>query len=160
MEEAMGYRTLMETYGLTQEETAKAVNKSRPAVANALRLLHLPQEVAEMVAAGRLSAGHARAVLAFEDEEGQCRAARAAVEGDLPVRTLEKMAKAAKTAKKEGAARPLFPENAFYTEVELALSEQLGRRVKVAAKGEKGSLQIEFYGEDDLRDLANRLAPR
>lgn len=160
MEEAMGYRTLMETYGLTQEETAKAVNKSRPAVANALRLLHLPQEVAEMVAAGRLSAGHARAILAFEDEEGQCRAARAAVEGDLPVRTLEKMAKAAKTAKKEGAARPLFPENAFYTEVELALSEQLGRRVKVAAKGEKGSLQIEFYGEDDLRDLANRLAPR
>ena len=101
MEEAMGYRTLMETYGLTQEETARAVNKSRPAVANALRLLPLPEEVAEMVAAGRLSAGHARAVLAFEDEEGQCRAARAAVEGDLPVRALEKMAKAAKTEKKE-----------------------------------------------------------
>lgn len=160
MEEAMGYQTLMETYGLTQEETARAVNKSRPAVANALRLLHLPQEVAEMVAAGRLTAGHARAVLAFEDEEEQRRVARAAVEGDLPVRALEKMAKASKSGKKERAAPTAFPEDAFYTEVELALAEQMNRRVKVAAKGENGTLQIEFYGREDLQELANRLAPR
>ena len=73
MEEAMGYQTLMETYGLTQEEAAKAVGKSRPAIANALRLLHLPQEVAGLVAAGRLTAGHARAILAFEGEEEQRR---------------------------------------------------------------------------------------
>ena len=160
MEEAMGYQTLMETYGLTQEEAAKAVGKSRPAVANALRLLHLPQEVAGLVAAGRLTAGHARAILAFEGEEEQRRVARAAVEGELPVRALEKMAKTAKKEKKEAASPAAFPKDAFYAEVELALSEQTGRRVKVAEKGDKGVLQIEFYGREDLQELANRLAPR
>ena len=160
MEEAMGYQTLMETYGLTQEEAAKAVGKSRPAVANALRLLHLPQEVAGLVAAGRLTAGHARAILAFEGEEEQRRGARAAVEGELPVRALEKRAKTAKKEKKEAASPAAFPKDAFYAEVELALSEQTGRRVKVAEKGDKGVLQIEFYGREDLQELANRLAPR
>ncbi len=160
MEEAMGYRTLMESYGLTQEETAKAVNKSRPAVANALRLLHLPDEVASLVASGQLSAGHARAVLAFEDEEEQRRVAQAAIKDDLPVRTLEKMAKAAKKEKKAEAAPAAFPEDAFFTEVELALAEHMNRRVKVIQKGDKGLLQIEFYGREDLRELANRLSPR
>ena len=91
MEEAMGYRTLMETYGLTQEETAKSVNKSRPAVANALRLLHLPDTIAQMVAGGELSAGHARALLAFATEEEQLDAAAAAVDKSLSVRDLERI---------------------------------------------------------------------
>ena len=160
VEEALGYQSLIEEYGLTQEETAARVGKSRPAVANALRLLHLPQEVAGLVAAGRLTAGHARAILAFEGEEEQRRVARAAVEGELPVRALEKMAKTAKKEKKEAASPAAFPKDAFYAEVELALSEQTGRRVKVAEKGDKGVLQIEFYGREDLQELANRLAPR
>ena len=94
MEEALGYQTLMESYGLTQEDTARVVNKSRPAVANALRLLRLPAMVSTMVSDGRLSAGHARAILSFDTEEEQLAMAQAALEGGLSVRDLEKRAKA------------------------------------------------------------------
>ena len=158
MEEAMGYRTLMENYGLTQEETARAVNKSRPAVANALRLLHLPEPVAQLVSSGALSAGHARAILAFETPEAQETAAQAAVKGGLSVRNLEKMAKASRREKKDGGeGTRTFSRDSFYDEVELSLSEHTGRRVKVLDKGNKGILQLEFYDQEDLRQLANRL---
>ena len=156
MEEAIGYRTLMESYGMTQEQTAQVVNKSRPAVANALRLLQLPQEVADLVAAGRLSAGHARTVLAFDSVEAQIAAADAAVNKGLSVRELEKMAKAAKKAPrnpKEPARR-----DSFYDEVELALKESLGRQVKVTVAPKGGTLQLEFFDAEDLRALANKLA--
>lgn len=161
MEEAMGYRTLMESYGLTQEETAQAVNKSRPAVANALRLLHLPDSIAQMVASGELSAGHARAVLSFETEEEQLDAAAAAVDKSLSVRDLERMAKSARSPKKENASdvRTAFSRLPFYEEVELALTEHMGRRVKVVPGTKSGTLQIEFFGQEDLQDLANRLVP-
>ena len=156
MEEAIGYRTLMESYGMTQEQTAQAVNKSRPAVANALRLLQLPAEVTDLVAAGRLSAGHARTVLAFEGTEAQIDAANAAVQKGLSVRELEKMAKATKKAPrtpKDPARR-----DSFYDEVELALKESLGRQVKVTAGPKGGLLQVEFFDDEDLRALANKLA--
>ena len=161
MEEANGYRTLMETYSLTQEETARVVNKSRPAVANALRLLNLPTSVAGLVESGKLSAGHARTVLAFESAEEQAAAAEAAVTKGSSVRDLEKMAKAAKKAKKETAEKPItaFAKNSFYSEVELALAEVLGRRVTVVESKKGGVLQLEFYDEDDLKALANRLSP-
>lgn len=161
MEEALGFQTLMENYGLTQEETAQAVNKSRPAVANALRLLHLPRPVAELVSEGRLSAGHARAVLAFPGEEEQVAAAQAAIQGSLSVRELEKRARNAKTVKdpKANANESGFSRNSFYDEVELSLTEHLGRRVKVSEGKKGGTLQIEFYSQDDLRMLANDLAP-
>lgn len=161
LEEALGYQTLMDTYGLTQEETARVVNKSRPAVANALRLLHLPKAVGEMVGDGRLSAGHARAILAFTSEEDQLAAAQAAQEQGLSVRELERRAKAARAPRpvsRETTAHA-FVRDSFYEEVELALTEQLGRRVKVNAGGSKGTLQLEFYSQEDLRELANRLAP-
>lgn len=156
MEEAIGYQTLMETYGMTQEQTAQVVNKSRPAVANALRLLQLPQAVADMVAAGALSAGHARAVLAFEDEDARVAAAEAAVAKGLSVRELERMAK---TAKREPKA-PKAPvhHDSFYDEVALALRESLGRQVKVTVGAKGGTLQIEFFDADDLRALANKLS--
>lgn len=159
MEEALGFRTLMETYGLTQEETARAVNKSRPAVANALRLLHLPEPVARLVEAGELSAGHARAILAFDTPEAQQTAAQAAVKSGLSVRALEKMARASCKEKKEGAGETArgFSRDSFYDEVELSLSEHTGRRVKVLEKGKKGVLQLEFYDQEDLRRLANLL---
>lgn len=154
MEEALGYRTLMESYGLTQEETAKAVNKSRPAVANALRLLSLPSSIATLVQKGELSAGHARTLLSFETKEQQEQAAKDVVEKGLSVRALEKMAKAAQTprSQKEYARR-----ESFFDEVELALTEHLGRKVKVSVKEKAGVLQIEFYGKDDLQQLANLL---
>ncbi len=158
MEEAIGYRTLMDSYGMTQEEAAQAVNKSRPAVANALRLLNLPDELAAMVHNGTLSAGHARTLLSFESKEEQLAAAKAAVEQDLSVRALEKMAKAART--KPSGERKISPRDSFYSEAELLLSEKLGRRVRVLAKGEGGTLQLEFYGKDDLTEIANRLVPQ
>ena len=156
MEEAIGYRTLMENYGMTQDQTAQVVNKSRPAVSNALRLLQLPEAVTELVAAGKLSAGHARTVLAFEGEEAQIAVAKQAVDKGLSVRELEKMAKAAKRTPKAPAA----PKNRdrFYDEVELALRESLGRVVKVVNSSKGGVLQIEFFDNEDLRALANKLA--
>ena len=156
MEEAIGYRTLMETYGMTQEQTAQVVNKSRPAVANALRLLQLPEEVADLVAGGKLAAGHARTVLAFEGEEAQIAAANAAVEKGLSVRELEKMAKAAKAKPRQ----PKEPKkhDSFYDEVAIALKETLGRQVKVNVGGKGGTLQVEFFDAEDLRYLAKKLA--
>ncbi len=158
MEEALGYRTLMESYGLTQEETARAVNKSRPAVANALRLLHLPDAVAEQVAAGRLSAGHARAVLSFSTEAEQLAAAETAVSKGLSVRELERMAKSSHEAR-PATTRQAFARDSLFDEVELSLSEHLGRRVKVIENRKGGVLQIEFYDREDLQSLANGLSP-
>lgn len=156
MEEAVGYRTLMENYGLTQEQTAQVVNKSRPAVANALRLLQLPEAVTELVASGKLAAGHARTVLMFEGEEAQLAAATAAVDKGLSVRELEKMAKAAKAKPRQ----PKEPKkhDSFYDEVALSLKEALGRQVKVAVGGKGGTLQVEFFDAEDLRYLAKKLA--
>ena len=165
MEEANGYRTLMETYSMTQEETARVVNKSRPAVANALRLLNLPTGVSGLVESGRLSAGHARTVLAFETPEEQTAAAEEAVAKGLSVRELERMAKAAKRAREKAENgekdTPVvaFAKNSFYSEVELALTEHLSRRVKVVEGKSGGLLQVEFYDDDDLKMLANRLSP-
>ncbi len=156
MEEALGYQTLMETYGMTQEQAAQVVNKSRPAVANALRLLQLPQAVADLVATGALSAGHARTVLAFEDEDARVAAAEAAVAKGLSVRELERMAKAAKREPK--APKASAQHDSFYDEVALALRESLGRQVKVAVGAKGGILQIEFFDADDLRALANKLS--
>ncbi len=157
MEEALGYKTLMENYGLTQEETAKVVNKSRPAVANALRLLNLPQEVAEMVAAGEISAGHARALLSLPTEQ-QVDTAREIIKKGLSVREIEKRAKQANNPKKV-KDKKVNIRNSFYDEVELALTEHLGRRVKVVETGKGGTLQIEFFSQDDLRMLANEIVP-
>lgn len=157
MEEAVGYQTLMNTYGLTQEETARVVNKSRPAVANALRLLSLPASVTELVAAGKLSAGHARTVLAFPSAQQEEVAKQAALTG-LSVRQLEKMAKAATKLPKAPTAA-VATRDSFYSEVELALAQSLGRRVTVTAQGKGGKLTVEFYDNDDLKALANALAP-
>lgn len=158
MEEAIGYRTLMENYGMTQEQAAQVVNKSRPAVANALRLLQLPEAVTDMVSQGKLSAGHARTVLAFEGEEAQIAAANQAVDKGLSVRELEKMAKSAKR-KPTQPAKPKARDS-FYDEVELALRENLGRQVKVSVTPKGGVLQVEFFDPEDLRALANKLADK
>lgn len=157
MEEALGYRTLMDQYGMTQEDAARAVGKSRPAVANALRLLNLPTEIADLVSSGQLSAGHARAILSFDTLSAQTEAAQAAIKQDLSVRALEKMAKSSRSSRPERTVRR---RDSLFDEVELILAEQLGRKVRVVDKGENGVLQLEFYSKDDLKALANTLVPQ
>lgn len=153
LEEAMGYRSLMETYSMTQDGVAKTVGKSRPAVANALRLLSLPEELQKKVSEGKLSAGHARALLAFPDGESMKKAAQAAENG-ASVRELEKMAQRA-SAKPKAKAANRRPH--YYEEAELALKEHLGRKVSVGGTKKRGTLQIEFYGEEDLASLVEKL---
>ena len=155
MEEAMGYQSLMEQYRLTQEQVAETVGKSRPAIANALRLLQLPEEIRELLELGKITAGHARALLSFPDEESRMQGAKLAAEQGITVRELEKMAQKAGQPKKE---KPRSSQRStYFDEVELSLHEYLGRRVKVAGSRKKGTLQIEFYGEEDLQALLNSL---
>ena len=159
VEEARGYHTLIEQYGLTQDGVAKTVGKSRPAVTNALRLLQLPEDILALVEEGKLSAGHARTLLAFEDEEAMRAAVERVIKEGLSVRALEKLARQANAqAKEEEKTPPVRRANRFYDEVALSLNEHLGRKVRVAAKSkDKGVLEIEFYSEEDLAELARLL---
>ncbi len=149
LEEAEGYGVLIETYGMTQEEAAKTVGKSRPAVANALRLLSLPESVKTLLREGKLSTGHARALLTIEDASQIEKAALLITEKGLSVRAAERLAREKKRRKK-----PENPHrNILFSEAELALREQLGRKVSINGTRKKGTLQIEFYGEEDLKEL-------
>ena len=162
LEEAGGYQALIEEYGFTQEDVARTVGRSRPAVANALRLLALPEDLRELVSEGVLSAGHARTLLAFPDEESMRRAAKLAVEQELSVRQLEKLAQGAKEQLEEQEEKREPPKRRipYFDEVELALNEHIGRRVAVKGNKKKGTLQIEFYGEDDLAELLKLFGDR
>ncbi len=153
LEEALGYQSLMETYGFTQEEVSKSVGKSRPAVTNALRLLKLPEEIRQMVDDGELSAGHARALLGFPEEEKMLEAAREAVKKGLSVREVEAMARKAARPVPEKSQPERTHRIPYFSEVELALHEHLSRKVTVQGNRKKGVLQIEFYGEEDLAEL-------
>lgn len=162
IEEAKGYQTLIETYNMTQEQAAKAVGKSRPVVANALRILRLPQEVQDLVKDAKLSAGHARALSALEDEEIISSLAKEIVEKGLSVRQTEQLVKAYSKPKPEKKPRAEKSKPVFYSEVEMALTENLGRRVTVskAKSGKGGTLQLEFYSDEELRAFANKLGER
>ena len=155
IEEAQGYRTLMETHGLTQEEVATAVGKSRPVVANALRILKLPEYVQALVSEGKLSAGHARALAALEDPDVICSFAEEIVERGLSVRETEKLCKPQSEKKKKSAVKVTKPH--YYTEVEMAMTENLGRKVTVSKSksGKGGVLTIEFYSDEELTSFAN-----
>jgi len=160
IEEAQGYQTLMEHYHFTQEEVSRSVGKSRPAITNAMRLLRLPEEIIHMVSGGKLSAGHARTLLAFESEDDLLQAAQLAVKQGLSVRELEKLAKKANAVLHGGdeRAKRVKKRPVFIEEVELSLNEHLGRKVKIQEKGkEKGVLTIEFYSQEDLQNLARLL---
>ncbi len=155
VEEAKGYKALMDLHGFTQEQVSSGVGKSRSAVANSLRLLNLPPEVLEMLSAGKLSQGHARTLLSLESEEQMLKASQMIIDNDLSVRATEKLVKQLKALPKEEKPKPVLPN--FYKEVELALNENLGRKVSVSKKGEGGVLTVEFYSEEDLQELANKL---
>lgn len=156
VEEALGYKALIDEHGFSQEEVAKSVGKSRPAVANALRLLKLPDNIMEYLKDGKISPGHARALLTLENEELMTELADEIVAKDLSVRQVEKICKKKPTVQKEEK-----PEKkpSFYSMVELALSESLGRKISVSkSKGKQGGvLQIEFYSDEELTELSNKL---
>ncbi len=158
IEEALGYRRLQDDFDMKQEDIAKTVGKSRSSVANAIRLLRLPEEIQDLLIEGTLSAGHARALLAFSDEEQMIEAAHKAAAGLLTVRQLEKMAQAADiAAEKEETASPRM--QVYHREVEQSLHDRLGRKVQVKYGKNKGTLTLEFYDDDDLRELAHLLSP-
>ena len=154
LEEARGYRTLIETQDFTQEEVSQAVGKSRPAVTNALRLLNLPEDIQQMLEKGEITAGHARTLLSFKREEDMRLAAQKAKEG-ASVRELENLAKRLNQQKEE--TPPAKPKNRYFEEAQLAVGEYLNRKVKVVGTKKKGTLQIEFYGEEDLQNLLHDL---
>ena len=154
VEEALGYRQLMERCGLTQEQAAKKVGKSRPVIANALRLLNLEPEVLKWLEEGKLSAGHAKVLLSSEEPEQQVQAARITIEQQLSVRATEQLLK--KWRRSPAKAQEELPP-AFPREVEASLREVLGTRVKVSYKKGKGSLQIAFSSDEELRAYAKRL---
>jgi len=158
IEEAEGYSMLMETFGLTQDEVAQRVGRSRPAVANALRLLNLPDDVRSMVKNGELSQGHARTLLSVPDEGQMKNIAQEIVDKGLSVRALEKLLKHNEETKKKEPLKLSLPTSVLVHEVEKALTERLGRKVTVKDNRDKGLIEIEFYGDDDLKHLANMLA--
>ncbi len=157
VEEALGYRSLIEGYGLTQEEVAQKMGKSRSAVTNALRLLNLNDAELDALRRGTISAGHARALLSCDDGELREKMLIAAEEG-ASVRELERTAaNSGKT--KSGKKTEKKPKSTFYSEVELSLKNELHRRVNITSKGNgKGTITIEFFSDDELSDFARRLA--
>ena len=159
MEESMGYRQLMQEHGLTQEQVAERVGKSRPAVANALRLLSLPSSICQMLTAGQLSAGHARALLVLKTVRDQERAAQKITALQLSVRQAEVMCKNLAKAMEQPekpVKKPL--EVDYVAECEKSLSKRLNRGVRITRGKRKGKLELEFYGDDDLNALYEALS--
>lgn len=155
LEEALGYKHMMDELNITQEQAAEKVGKSRPAVANALRLLKLPNEVCEMVKNNLISPGHARALLGFDSEDMMIQTAKLIVKEDLSVREIEAIVK---NSKKQPKIPKQQKRDKFFSEVELALVENLGRKVKIKeSKKNAGVLEIEFFDKDDLESLAMKL---
>ena len=156
MEEALGYQSLMADYGLTQEEASNRVGKSRSAVANALRLLNLPQPITQMLREGKLTAGHARAILKIKSEKKQLEAAQKISALDLSVRQAETLcANMSKDpVKKE---EPVTLAVNYVAECEKSLSKHLGRGVKIVNGKRKGRFELEFYGQEDLQNLLDAL---
>lgn len=163
IEEAKGFGVLMDNYGMSQEEVSQVVGRSRSAVANSLRLLNLPKEISDMVERGEISAGHGRTLLALGSEEEMINTAKLIAEKDLSVRQTEKLVKSINAEKekgdKEDKQEKISLKPSYFSEVELALTEYLGKKVTVTGSknNEGGVLQIEFYSQEELKELANKL---
>lgn len=165
IELASGYKSLMEEYGMTQEKVAKRVGKSRPDVANTIRLLSLPESVIQQIRSGRISKGHAKALLSLEDKNLIEQTATKVVLDQMLVRDIERLGRQAKNAKTtpEQRARNIAREqdpnwgDNFYKEMELALSTELGRKVRITSHGKKSTIELEFYSNEELNDIAQRL---
>ncbi|MEG2596803.1 MAG: ParB/RepB/Spo0J family partition protein [Oscillospiraceae bacterium] len=161
LEEAAGYKELMATYGLTQEQVSKRVGKSRSAVANSLRILGLPQQVHSFLASGELTLGHAKALLGLGDEEKIVAAVKEVVSKGLSVRETEKLASknGKEEEKKSNAKSRRENKDHFFAEMELAMNEELGRKVEICMnEADTGVLKISFFGKEDLASIAEKLA--
>ncbi len=158
MEEALGFQTLIAEYGMTQEEVARQVGKSRPAVANALRLLGLPEDLKALVEDNRITAGHARAILSLSDEDARWALAQQIMDKALSVRQAEEVAKKMNRVKKVTPQPEKDPTEVDYAALAAQdLGKQLGRKVKIVSGKRKGRLELEYYGVDDLNDLLDAL---
>ena len=156
IEEAMGFRTLIKETGMTQGELGKVLSKSRPAIANALRLLDLPDEVQEMLADGRITAGHARAILAVADENGRIRLAQKVVEDGLTVRQAESLAPLFVGSENEPPKRTITPQS--YKRAARQLRLALNTNVRVKKLRNKNKIEIEFATDEDLANLVAKLS--
>ena len=157
IEEAMGYRELMEQYGMTQESVSKTVGRSRSTVANSLRLLQLDEEIQAYIESGELSSGHAKALLSISNDELRKKTAEKAARGFLTVRAVEKIA----AEEAEIEPEPYVPDSGvktYFKEMELSLAERLKRGVSIKYGQNKGTLTLDFYDQDDLNALAEKLA--
>lgn len=163
IEEAMGFKMLIDEYDMSQEQVAKTVGKSRPTITNSLRLLNLPDEILDLVNSGKLSAGHARTLLAFKNKDDMIKCARLCSIQEISVKELDRMAKVSNEKLENGQnskdkAVKKSKRLPYYDEVELSLNEHLGRKVSVIGnKRNKGVLEIEFYSKEDLFELAQIL---
>ena len=158
VETAEGYRRLMDKYGMTQEQLSEAVGKSRPAVANTLRILNLPEEVLPLVSSGKLSAGHAKAILSAPEKK-RIELAKMIVSMELSVREAEKAAaKIGKEPKETGKKKKdTFPKDKFYREMQVAMTEELGRPFKITENEKGGAIELPFYSKEELADFCERL---
>ena len=157
IEEADGYLVLKEEYGLTQEEIAQRMGKSRPAIANALRLTALPTALREMVKNGDLSAGHARALLALSRAEAQEKAAQQVISQELSVRQTEALVKKLQEGEKPTKPKAIDEQRIYLEEIEKNLSTRWGRKISIAAGRKKGKIELEYYDLDDLENLLSLL---
>lgn len=157
VEEAKGYSDLIEKFGMKQEQVARMVGKSRSAVANSVRLLSLPERVLKMLENGDISAGHAKALLGFEDEEFLIAIANRVAEGGMTVRQVEKLAQRSSEEKEPSSESSDKKIDNYFKEMEISLNERLGRKVKVDFGKNKGVLVLEFYDKEDLAAIADKL---
>jgi len=151
IEEATGIRQLMELHGLTQEQVSERIGKSRPSIANSLRLLSLPSELKDSIAQGELSSGHARAILTIEDNKTRIEIAKRAINDGLNVRQIEDIVKKLNKSKQVKKNRTVKPQ--YISSIEAVLAEHLGTRVEITSGRKKGSIHIEFYDESDLERI-------
>lgn len=158
VEEAMGFKELIEKYGMTQDAVAKTIGRSRSSVSNSMRILTLPDRILNMVEDGELSLGHAKALLSFENEDLMIATAVKAANGGLTVRQVERAAQKSLENEDEQSEKSNRRIDNYFVEVELSLKEALGRKVKVDYGKNKGALTLEFYDKDDLAAIVKRLA--
>lgn len=158
VEEAMGFKELIEKYGMTQDAVAKTIGRSRSSVSNSMRILALPDRILNMVEDGELSLGHAKALLSFENEDLMIATAVKAANGGLTVRQVERVAQKSLENEDEQSEKSNRRIDNYFVEVELSLKEALGRKVKVDYGKNKGALTLEFYDKDDLAAIVKRLA--
>ncbi len=165
VETAKGYKSLMEKYSMTQEQVAEAVGKSRPAVANMLRILNLPEEILPLVSEGKISAGHAKAILSAPEDK-RAEVANIIVEKELSVREAEKLAakmgkEPENTAKPKKEKQEKFPKDKFYREMQVAMTNELGRPFKIIENGKGGgTIELPFYNKNEMADICQRLVKR